>query len=130
MSTPAHSTPVASTPSPPTSVPSTTPAPADEDSIATDDCCDQCPGEAFCSPESGKCYGVKSKDYYQSCLVEETDEPPSEGSSCCSKCEQGLPGFCSPQSGNCYDSQKKDYYQSCPDGGLAPSSRLPPAASK
>merc|ERR1712187_712505 len=71
--------------------------------------------------------GVKSKDYYESCLVGETDDPPSEGSSCCSKCEQGVPGFCSPQSGNCYDSQKKDYYQSCPDGGLAPPSRLPPA---
>merc|ERR1711879_927523 len=60
-------------------------------------------------------------------LVEETDEPPSKGSSCCSRCEQGFPGFCSPQSGNCYNSQKKDYYQSCPDGGLAPPSRLPPA---
>merc|ERR1711879_483075 len=62
-------------------------------------------------------------------LVEETDEPPSEGSSCCSRCEQGLPGFCSPQSGNCYESQKKEYYESCPEGGLAPPSRLPPAES-
>merc|ERR1712048_1052011 len=96
---------------------------------ATDHCCDKCSGEAFCSPRSGNCYGLKSKEYYESCLVEETDDPPSEGSSCCSRCEQGLPGFCSPQSGNCYDSQKKDYYASCPEGGLAPPSRLPAARS-
>merc|ERR1712217_508038 len=121
------STPAASTPTTENLVPSTTAAPIEEGSVATDNCCDKCPGEAFCSPNSGKCYGVKSKDYYESCVVGETDDPPSEGSSCCSKCEQGLPGFCSPHSGNCYDSQKKDYYQSCPDGGLAPPSRLPPA---
>merc|ERR1711953_503780 len=90
---------------------------------------EKCPGEAFCSPESGNCYDVKSKDYYKSCSVSDADEPPNEGSSCCSKCEQGVPGFCSPQSGNCYDSQRKDYYESCPEGGLAPPSRLPPATS-
>merc|ERR1712187_22377 len=129
-STPSPPTPPASTPAPPTLIPSTTtPAPSGEGSIATDYCCDKCPGVAFCSPRSGKCYGVKAKDYYEGCLVGETDDSPSEGSSCCSRCEQGLPGFCSPQSGNCYDSKKKDYYESCPDGGLAPSSRLPPANS-
>merc|ERR1719327_2379332 len=85
--TPSPSTPVASTSAPPTLVASTTTsAPTEEDPIASDNCCDKCPGEAFCSPESGNCYAVKSKDYYDSCLVEETDDPPSEGSSCCSRC--------------------------------------------
>merc|ERR1712048_1383138 len=110
-------------------------------------CCEGCSGSSFCSPRSLTCYDSKKRDYYETCeasasvLASDIEGSPTteaedvaspvEEASCCSKCEQGLPGFCSPQSGNCYDSQKKNYYKSCPNGGLAPPSpRLQPATNK
>jgi len=83
-------------------------------------CCDKCPGQKYCSPKSGNCYGEKKSDYYDTCVVTDDAEPavetaPGDSSGdgeCCSSCGGAHP-FCSTVSGECYDSKRKDYYQSC-----------------
>merc|ERR1712045_940025 len=67
-------------------------------------CCSGCPGSAFCSPVSGKCYAWMHKHYYEKC-----SSAPSV--SCC----RGCPGsaFCSPVSGTCYAWKNKAYYETC-----------------
>jgi len=81
-------------------------------------CCESCAGKSFCSPESGRCYDQKLKDYYATCEGSqanatdvESAEAPSDGG-CCSNCGGAHP-FCSPNSGNCYGLKAKDYYESC-----------------
>jgi len=75
------------------------------DEPARVDCCGSCEGHAYCSPQSGSCYDVKAKDYYEQCFAHDD---------CCSSC--GGVGFCSPLSGTCYESKAKDYYLTC--GGV------------
>merc|ERR1712151_1141370 len=68
-------------------------------------CCQKCGDKGFCSPESGRCYDSKKKDYYFTCGI------PAGAPSCCGNC--GANTFCSHKSGNCYDSKKKPYYARC-----------------
>jgi len=74
-------------------------------------CCDKCPGQKYCSPKSGNCYGEKKSDYYDTCVVTDDTEPVVERKDCCKNC--GGEAFCSPGSGKCYNFKSKDYYETC-----------------
>jgi len=82
------------------------------DAAASGGCCGAppmgggCASHAFCSPVSKRCYGTRSKPYYQSCSA-----PADQSLACCAGCSGSA--FCSPVSGTCYAWKNKDYYHTC-----------------
>merc|ERR1712070_592296 len=75
------------------------------------DCCSGC-SDAYCSPQSGNCYGDKGKSYYLYWPSASPSPPPAsyQYADCCDGC---YTDYCSPSSGGCYDSKAKSYYLTC-----------------
>merc|ERR1712048_800423 len=93
----------------------------DSAAVMSGDCCTNCAGRAYCSPQSGQCHDEKpwDKDYYHDCGGSAFDDASGSagGDDCCNHCA----GYahCSPQSGQCHHEKPwdKDYYHDCGGSG-------------